>query len=309
MRFERVLITGAGGQLGSYVAAEIDGHCQISGFDLVPARAQIPHRIGDITDAAALTEACRGMDAVVHIAARPNIWSGSSGDILRINTVGVWNVLSAAEAEDVKRVVLCSSDSVVGFTVASGSLRPPDYLPIDAAHPLRPTEAYGISKLLGEEIGRGFANRGKVEIVVLRPVFVLYPQMQGEVRARAADPEAYRGPQAGGPNPAGGGPLWHYVDPRDAARAFRLALEIQRPRFACYFISSRTTLAPAPTLERLRHYLGRETPVQRPQVYQRNPFAPLYDIESARHDLGYEAQHDFRPLLYPDTSAAAASER
>jgi UDP-glucose 4-epimerase len=309
MNFERVLVTGTGGQLGSYVAAELGGRCKVSGFDLKPARSQIPQRIGDVTDPAAMTDACRGVDAVIHLAARPNIWSGSGDDIVRTNTMGVWTVLTASEAAGVKRVVLCSSDSVVGFTVMSGRLAPPDYLPIDAAHPLRPTDPYATSKLLGEEIGRSFANRGKLEILSLRPVFILYPEMEAEVKARAADPGGYRGPQAGGANPAGGGPVWHYVDPRDVARAFRLALEIEKPRFATYFISARTTQAPEPTLDRLRRYLGHGTPVRRPQVYLRNPFAPLYDLEAARDDLGYEAQHDLRPLLRADAPAVALEGR
>jgi nucleoside-diphosphate-sugar epimerase len=308
MNFEKVLVTGTGGQLGSYTAAELKDRCQVCGFDAKPARGNIsiPHRIGDITDPAAMGEACKGMDAVVHIAARPNIWSGTGDDIVRTNTMGVWTVLTAAEATGVRRVVLCSSDSVVGFTVMSGGLKPPDYLPIDAAHPLRPTDPYAISKLLGEEIGRSFVTRGTLEVIVLRPVFVLYPEMESEVKARAADPAAYRGVSAGGPNPAGGGPAWHYVDPRDVARAFRLALEVEKPHFAAYFISGRNTMAPEATLDRLQHYLGVKVPVRRPEVYARNPFAPLYDLQAARNEIGYEAQFDLRPLLY---SAEAATTR
>src|SRR6186713_1705410 len=131
MKFEKVLITGAGGKLGTYIAAELQGHCDISGFDLRPARSALRHRTGDITDAAAMAQACDGVDAVVHVAALPNIWSGSSEEIVRVNTMGVWTVLQAAEAAGVRRVILCSSDSVVGFTVMSGSLKPPAYLPID----------------------------------------------------------------------------------------------------------------------------------------------------------------------------------
>ena len=41
--------------------------------------------------------------------------------------------------------------------------------------------------------------------------------------------------------------MWHYVDPRDVARAFRLALEAETPGFGPYFISGATTLAPDPT--------------------------------------------------------------
>jgi nucleoside-diphosphate-sugar epimerase len=303
MKFEKVLVTGTGGQLGSYTAAELKGRCEVSGFDARPSRGSIPHRVGDITDPPAMAEACRDMDAVVHIAARPNIWSGTGDEIVRVNTMGVWTVVTAAETAGVRRVVLCSSDSVVGFTVMSGALKPPDYLPIDSAHPLRPTDPYAVSKLLGEEIGRSFAARGKLEVIVLRPVFVLYPEMQGEVKARAANPAAYRGVCAGGPNPAGGGPAWHYVDPRDAARAFRIALEVEQPRFAAYFISGRNTMAPEPTLERLHGYLGMKVPVRRPEVYVRNPFAPLYDLQPAQDELGFEAQFDLRPLLYAAEAA------
>jgi nucleoside-diphosphate-sugar epimerase len=299
MKFEKVLVTGTAGKLGSYAAAELQGRCAVSGFDVAPSRDGIPHRVGDITDRAAMTDACCGMDAVVHIAARPNIWSGAGDDILRVNTMGVWTVLSAAEDAGVRRVIICSSDSVVGFTVMSGNLRAPDYLPIDTAHPLRPTDPYAISKVLGEEIGRSFVARGKLEVIALRPVFVLYPEMEGEVKARAADPTSYRGVSAGGPNPAGGGPAWHYVDPRDAARAFRLALEVEKPRSAAYFISGPNTMAPEPTLERLRRYLGHGVAVRHPDVYARNPHAPLYDLDLARDELGYEAEHDLRPLLYP----------
>jgi nucleoside-diphosphate-sugar epimerase len=304
MKFEKVLVTGTGGQLGSYTVAELRGRCEVHGFDARPSRGDIPRHVGDITDPAAMAEACKGIDALLHIAARPNIWSGTGDDIVRVNTMGVWTVLTAAEAAGVRRVVLCSSDSVVGFTVMSGGLKPPDYLPIDAAHPLRPTDPYAVSKLLGEQIGRSFDIRGKLEVIVLRPVFVLYPEMESEVKARAANPTAYRGVTAGGPNPAGGGPAWHYVDPRDAARAFRLALEVEKPRFVAYFISGRNTLAPEPTLERLQRYLGVNVPVRWPEIYARNPFAPLYDLQAARDELGYEAQFDLRPLLYPAETAA-----
>ncbi len=304
MQFDKVLVTGTGGQLGSYTAAELKDRCDVYGVDVRPSRVAIPHRIGDITDAAAMAEACRGMDAVIHIAARPNIWSGTGDEIVRTNVMGVWTVLNAAEAAGVRRVVLCSSDSVVGFTVMSGGLTPPDYLPIDNAHPLRATDPYGISKLLGEELGRAFVHRGKLDVIALRPVFVLYPEMEAEVKARARNPAAYRGVAAGGPNPAGGGPAWHYVDPRDAARAFRLALEAKPRGFAAYFISAQNTMAPEPTLERFERTIGAKATVRRPDIYARNPFAPLYDLEAVRDELGFEAQFDLRPLLYPAQARA-----
>jgi nucleoside-diphosphate-sugar epimerase len=298
MQFGKVLVTGAGGLLGTYVVDELKGHCEISGLDLAEPRTPMTFAKASVEDFAAVAAAAKGQDAIIHIAARPNIWSGSGSQIMTTNTVGTWNVLEAAQQAGVKRVILTSSDSVVGFTVMSGSMIPPDYLPVDLDHPLRPTDPYALSKQLCEVMGRSFAARG-VEVVVIRPVYVLYPEFECEVKARAADPKGYKGPAAGGRQPAGGGVMWHYVDPRDLARAYRLALEAAKPGFGPYFISGPNTLAPEPTIERLAAYMGRRVPVKRPEVYAANPFAPLYDLAPARDALGFEARYDQRALLHP----------
>lgn len=298
MKFDNVLVTGSAGLLGRHVVRELAPRCNVTGFDRQPSPDDVAARIGDVTDRAAVRAACEGQDAVVHVAAMPNIWSGSGEQIVTVNVTGTWNVLQSAEEAGVRRVILCSSDSVLGFTVMSGSLLPPRYAPVDAAHPLQPTDPYALSKLLGERIGESFVQRGRMEVVALRPVFVLYPEMHGEVKLRGTDPANYRGPMAGGPSAAGGGPLWHYIDPRDAARAFRLALEVPHfSDFAAFYLSATSTLAPEPTLERLRRVLGQAVEVRQPDVYARNPFAPLYDIAPARDVLGFEAEHDLRGVV------------
>jgi nucleoside-diphosphate-sugar epimerase len=299
MNFENVLVTGSGGLLGRHVVRELQGRCKVSGFDQKHCPEDVPQTIADITDPVAVRAACAGKDAVVHVAAIPNIAGGPGERIINVNVVGTWNILQAAEEAGAKRVILCSSDSVVGFTVMSGSMRGPDYAPVDAAHPLRATDPYALSKVLCEQMGRAFVDRGKMEVIALRPVFVLYEEMYGEVKARTEDPVNYKGPAVGGPSSAGGGPLWHYVDPRDVAHAFRLALEAPAlPRFEGLFISGGSTMASNPTIERLEKYLGRQVEVRRPDVYARNPFAPLYDLGLARDVLGYEPAHDLRHLLY-----------
>lgn len=296
MRFEHVLITGSGGLLGPYVIAELKAHCELRGFDVAPTQA-IPHSVGDVTDEYAVRNACSGVDAVVHIAAMPNIWAGTPSRIMSVNVMGTWNLLNAAEEAGVKRVIVTSSDSVIGFTVREGRMIPPSYLPIDEHHPQRPTDPYALSKKLVEEMARSFVHRGKLEVLAIRPVYILYPEMECEVLARARDPNGYKGPAAGGRQPAGGGPAWHYVDPRDVARAYRRALEVTQTGFDAFFISAATTLAPQPTLERLATFLGRTTEVRRPELYSFNPYAPLYDLSHARNVLGFEASHDRRALL------------
>ncbi len=261
----KVLVTGAAGLLGRAIVDELRTDHDLTGFDRRAGSAPIRWRVGDLCDRAAVAEAVRGQDAIVHVAAVPNIWSAPSEEIMRVNVLGVFALLEAAETAGVRRVVLCSSDSVVGFTVREGALQPPLHLPIDLDHPLRPTDAYALSKMLGEEIGRSFALRGKLEVVALRPVFIAFPEMYGEIRARAKSPSTYRG------TPAGGGPCWHHVDPRDVAVAFRRALELRDVRFERFFVSAEVTLAPEPTLERLERVLGRLPEVRDPDLWRDNP--------------------------------------
>jgi len=298
MRFENILVTGAGGLMGGYVIDELKGRCKLSGLDILPDKSNIPHVTGTITDAEAVARACEGMDAIAHIAAIPNIWGGTGDEIIHTNVTGTRNVLKAAEEAGVKRVIVTSSDSVSGYTVLAGSMIPPDYLPVDAAHPRRPTDPYALSKKLCEEMARSFVDRGAFEVVVMRPVFVLYPDMEGEVKARAADPEGYQWPAAGGRQPPGGGAMLHYIDPRDLAIAYRKALELENPGFGPYFLCGPNTLAPEPTLERFAAKTRLDDiDVRDAPLYQENPHAPLYDLMEAETGLGFRAAHDLRKAL------------
>ena len=296
-----ILVTGAAGLLGRFVVDDLLGSgARVRGLDRRAGEAAIEWHVGDVTDPALVAAAVQGADGVMHIAAIPNIWSGDGQAIMRVNTLGTYTVLDAAEAADVRRVVFCSSDSVAGYTVREGRMLPPLYAPLDLGHPLRATDPYAMSKVLGETLCRGFAHRG-MAIVALRTVFVAYPDMAGEIKARAAAPALYRGPAVGGPSAAGGGPLHHHIDPRDLARAFRLALElpVQPGGFEPFYLSAQVILSPEPTVDRLRRLHGDAVVIRKPAYYARQPFAPLYDLSHAAERLGFVAEHDQRSLIAP----------
>jgi nucleoside-diphosphate-sugar epimerase len=294
-----ILVTGAAGLLGRFVVQELlsNGYT-VRGFDRRRGAADIDWRIADVTDAAAVRDAVSGADAVLHIAAVPNIWSGDGQTIIRVNVQGTYTILEAAEAAGIDRFVFCSSDSVSGYTVREGRMLRPLYAPLDLAHPMQATDPYAVSKVLGEDLAHAYAFRG-MTVVALRTVFVAYPEMAAEIVARAKDPENYRGPIAGGPSSAGGGPLHHHIDPRDLARAFRLAMQLSMPKgsFERFFLSSQVTLSPEPTLDRLRRLHGETIEIRDPEVYARQPFAPLYDLEHAALHLGFVAEYDQRHLI------------
>ncbi|MFO1136338.1 MAG: NAD-dependent epimerase/dehydratase family protein [Rhodoblastus sp.] len=294
-----VLVTGAAGLLGRFVVRELlaNGY-SVRGLDRRAGETDIEWHVGDVTDPALVAGAMNGTDAVLHIAAIPNIWSGDGQTIMRVNLLGTYTVFEAAEAAGVRRAVFCSSDSVAGYTVREGRMLPPRYAPLDLDHPLLATDPYAVSKVMGEDLARAYALRG-MSVVALRTVFVAYPEMAAEIVARAKNPDAYKGPMAGGPSSAGGGPLHHHIDPRDLARAFRLALELpmQPGAFERFYLSAEVTLSPEPTVRRLRRLHGDAIEIRNPELYDRQPFAPLYDLSHAAERLGFVAEYDQRNLL------------
>lgn len=103
----------------------------------------------DVTERAALERSLRGCDAVVHLA---GIDLGVTGDtrmtadlserIMRTNALGTWNVLTACQRLAIGKLVLASSEAALGLEFLDRD-GPPPYLPIDEAHPLRPSDTYG----------------------------------------------------------------------------------------------------------------------------------------------------------------------
>lgn len=305
----RILVTGAAGLLGRAVVTELLAHgYTVRGLDRVVGAARIEWVVADVTDTVAVEQAMQDVDAVAHVAAIPNIWSGDASTIIRVNVLGTWNVFQAAEAQGIERVVFCSSDSVAGYTVREGKMLPPRFAPLDLSHPLQATDPYAISKIMGEDIARAYARRG-MSVLAMRPVFIAYPEMEGEIVARAKDPGHYQAPPdghknwgrgpTGGPSTAGGGPLYHHVDSRDVARAFRLGLELKMApgEFDSFYLAAAVTLSPEPTLDRLRRLHGDAVEIRDSSVYDKNPYAPLYDLSHAEKRLGFVPQHDMRHLL------------
>ena len=81
---ERILVTGAAGLLGRHVVAQLRGTCEVVGLDIARGDADIEWHAGDVTDPALVREAVTGCDAVVHVAAIPNIVSGPGHEIIRL---------------------------------------------------------------------------------------------------------------------------------------------------------------------------------------------------------------------------------
>ncbi|HOO57496.1 MAG TPA: NAD(P)-dependent oxidoreductase [bacterium] len=160
---KKILLTGGAGGLGRIFAPRfVEAGHTVRVFDLpTPANKKrftgkepgIELFWGDITDAACVREAARGMDEVFHLAALVFPATEPVPEIARrVNVDGTQNVINAVAEESEKRgtpvpIRFSSSVTVHGIT---SHLEPP----IRVDHPLTPTNVYTETKIKGEELIR-----------------------------------------------------------------------------------------------------------------------------------------------------------
>lgn len=216
----RVLVTGAGSMLMGQVATALVARgdevvclqrrpLQLPG---VPAEAMVQ---GDVRDAADVLAAARGCDAVVHGAARVGV-VGSWDDFRSVNVDGTANVVHAAQALGIDRVVHVSTPSVAhaGHSLVGEGATP--------AVTGRSGAYYAESKAIAE---RAALDAG---VVAVRPHLVWGPgdtQLVGRIVERA---------RAGRLAMVGSGNALidsTYVD--NAVSALIAALDAVRPGAAC----------------------------------------------------------------------------
>ncbi len=177
----RVLVTGASGLLGrgTALAMQRNGH-DVTVLQRRPSGLDLDERLGDISDGAKVRGAVRGMDAVIHLAAKVHV-IGDWGDYLRINVDGTRGLVEAAAAAGVSRFVQVSSPSVAhaGSSLVGASA--------GQAEPDLARGGYARSKAMAEGIALA-ANSPSMAVVAVRPHLVWGPgdtQLVGRLVSRA----------------------------------------------------------------------------------------------------------------------------
>jgi len=95
---QRVAVTGGSGRLGPYVVAELAGAYAVTVIDRVPPRdGGVDYIEADVTDYESMRSALDGCDALVHLAAVPNPRTSNPQTCFRVNALGTWAALQAAE--------------------------------------------------------------------------------------------------------------------------------------------------------------------------------------------------------------------
>lgn len=309
----RVLVTGAGGFLGSHVVRELlaAGHA-VRALERPGrrhehlARLPIEHAEGDLLDEPSLHRACAGCDALVNAAGVRSLWAEDNELQWRVNVDGFAAAVRAACARKLERIVHVSSTAAVGATRDATVLD-------ERARWIGPRVGlhYVATKKEAQERALAAAWAG-IDIVIVCPSMLVGP------RADGGPPPAWVRSLANGRTwfaPPGGVSV---SDVEDAARGVVLALE-RGAAGQCYILAGRNltrrelcdefaklagVAGPRFTLPRIAaHSLAALASVAQALGVSRRRFAPeifrawtwsgYYDSSKAERELGYRV----RPLV------------
>jgi uronate dehydrogenase len=205
-----ILITGAAGRIGSMLRPRLAGEgrtlrlLDIAELTAGPGEEAIH---ASVTDLDAMTAACRGADAVIHLAGIAT--EGPWPEILELNIQGTYVAFEAARRAGVPRVIFASSNHAVGFSPRE-SFPVPDY-----AFPV-PDTYYGVAKVTGEGLAALYHYRYGMDAVCIR------------ILTCFEEPPSLRG-------------LSTWLSPDDAGRLFDACLTVPDPGFRVVFGVSANT--------------------------------------------------------------------
>jgi dihydroflavonol-4-reductase len=306
-------VTGAAGFVGANVVRDLLAHdWNVRALLRSPdppalAGLAIERVAGDLFHPE-LAAAMRGSAAVFHVAALYSLWRRDRAAVLRTNVEGTRQVLRAARAAGVPRVVHTSSVAAIG--VRAGASADEAYQsPLPAL-----VGVYKKSKFLGEQVAREAAAAGQ-DVVIVNPStpvgpWDVKPTPTGEIVLRFAR----------GAMPAYVDTGLNLIDVRDCAAGHRLAYE--RGRAGERYILGNENMGLRDIFARLAPLTGRPIPRLRipqaiPLAYAalgefvlaplgRTPDVALESVRMAKGQMYYDARKAVTDLGLPQSDVTVA---
>ena len=248
----KFMITGANGFVGRPLCAELwrQGHlvrgAMRSQGQLSSAGETVT--VGDIDASTKWGDALRGVDTVIHLAARVHVMKDQAADplteYLKVNLYGTSNLSRQAADAGVKRLVYVSSVKVNGETTGAQ--------PFAETDEPDPHDPYAVSKLQAEQVLQKIANETGLEAVIVRPPLVYGPGVKGNfLRLLDAIDKGIPLPLAGANNPRSMVYVGNLVDALIACATNPAAAG------QTYLVSDGEDISTAMLVEKISRLLGR----------------------------------------------------
>ena len=303
---QRVLVTGAGGFIGSHlVAMLVERGADVRGLIRYTSRGDrgalawldedigeaVEIVLGDVRDAESVAAASKDADVVMHLAAQIAIPYSyvNPRDFFETNVLGTFNVARAALDNGVSRVVHTSTSEVYGTAQT---------VPITEDHPLETQSPYAASKLGADKLIDSFHRSFELPATVLRPFNTYGPHQS----ARAVIPTIITQALAGGAIRLGS------LDPRrdmtfvtDTAAGFIAAAESDAALGRTVQLGTGTDHSIGEIVETVGEILGRELDVELDEQRVRPPDSEVMRLISspalASELMGWKPTVDLREGL------------
>ena len=275
-----IVVTGAAGRLGRMVVQMLVAqNREVIATDRLPAD-DLPAKFVrcDLEDAEAVEDILKDAESVVHMGAIPGPLREDPRAIFDNNVSSAFNVMTSAAELGLRRVVFSSSAFGMGWA-HEGNAFVPLYLPLDEEHPMMPFEPYGLSKQVGEDIGRVIARSSDTTVVSLRFTNVALPEVQAEFPWDAPTPE----------NPLTL-VMWAHADARDVAEAHVLALDAEIEEYEAFMIAQPSCRFEEPTIDLVKSNFGDRVEIREGL----NGNASVISTKKAQRILGWRPRYDWR---------------
>ncbi len=275
-----IAVTGAAGRLGRMVVQMLVAqNREVIATDRLPAD-DLPAKFVrcDLADAEAVEDILKDAESVVHMGAIPGPLREDPRAIFDNNVSSAFNVMTSAAELGLRRVVFSSSAFGMGWA-HEGNAFVPLYLPLDEEHPMMPFEPYGLSKQVGEDIGRMIARSSDTTVVSLRFTNVALLEVRAEFPWDAPTPE----------NPLTL-VMWAYADARDVAEAHVLALDAEIEEYEAFMIAQPSSRFEEPTIDLVKSNFGDRVEIREGL----NGNASVISTKKAQRILGWRPRYDWR---------------
>lgn len=304
---KNIVFTGGSGKAGRHVVQHLVEHgYNVLNLDRKPLdNPKVRTLITDITDAGQVFNALTAtlevhefapslraprIDAVVHFAAIPRIMLVPDNETFRINTMGTYSMIEAAEKLGIRKTIIASSETTYGLVFANEP-RDPAYFPLDEEYPVNPMDSYALSKICNERTAHAFQQRSGADVYAIRIGNVIEPHEYADFPTFFADP-GFRKRIA-----------WSYIDARDLGQIIRLGIEHDGLGFQIFNAAQNDCSSDLPTAELLERFY--------PGVPLRGAigeYDSLLSNRKVRAMLGFEEQHNWRKYV-PASGKGAAEAR